>query len=198
MGTTTKLTFEQFQQMPEREATTYELDEGELLMTPSPTPWHNIVRYRLRRSLTDFVQTHSLGVVLDETDFRLAPETVRKPDLAYLNRECLKNFDPDHSPIECAPSLAVEVISPSNLARIRSRKCGTIWLPEVRRCGLYIRHCDSWKCTIPAESARWSNLKLSKKPGPLPILSSRCRFLLFSTRISSGNPRFVIDELKNK
>src|SRR5947208_17163083 len=103
MGTTTKLTFEQFQQMPEREATTYELDEGELLMTPSPTPWHNIVRYRLRRSLTDFVQTHALGVVLDETDFRLAPETVRKPDLAYLNRERLKNFDPDHSPIECAP-----------------------------------------------------------------------------------------------
>jgi hypothetical protein len=36
MGTTTKLTFEEFRNLPEREGTHYELDEGELLMKPSP------------------------------------------------------------------------------------------------------------------------------------------------------------------
>ena len=33
MGTTTKLTFEDFQKLPEREGAIYELDEGELFRT---------------------------------------------------------------------------------------------------------------------------------------------------------------------
>jgi Uma2 family endonuclease len=121
---TTRLTFEQFLNI--REAVTdnekRELDEGELLLTPSPAPRHNIVRYRLRRVLTDFVQAHTLGLVLDETDFRLSENTVRKPDLAFIAGERPRGFDPDRSPIEFAPSLAVEVISPTNLAQDTLKK----------------------------------------------------------------------------
>jgi Uma2 family endonuclease len=73
MGATTKLSFEEFLtlQQTAAEELRYELDEGELILTPSPTPRHNIVRYRLRRALTDFIQASDLGLVLDETDFRL-------------------------------------------------------------------------------------------------------------------------------
>ena len=47
MGTTTKLTFEEFQNLPEREGTHYELDEGELLMEPSPAARHNLIRQNI-------------------------------------------------------------------------------------------------------------------------------------------------------
>ncbi|MBZ5522661.1 MAG: Uma2 family endonuclease [Acidobacteriia bacterium] len=144
MGATTKLNFEEFWRLRDaaQDSARYELDEGELLLTPSPAPRHNIVRYRLRRALTDFVQAYHLGLVLDETDFRLSENTVRKPDLAFIARERMKGFDPDRSPIECAPSLAVEVISPTNLAQDTLKKvhqymaagCQSVWLayPALR------------------------------------------------------------------
>jgi Uma2 family endonuclease len=54
MGTTTKLSLEEFQKLQDaaEDIVRYELDEGELIVTPSPTARHNIVRYRLRRALT--------------------------------------------------------------------------------------------------------------------------------------------------
>jgi Uma2 family endonuclease len=62
MGTTTRISFDEFQKLQEAaaEAVNYELDDGEPILTPSPTPYHNIVRYRLRRGFTDFVQTNHL------------------------------------------------------------------------------------------------------------------------------------------
>ena len=124
MGATTKLSFEEFRTLQEAAADDlrYELDEGELILTPSPTPRHNIVRYRLRRALTDFVQANDLGLVLDETDFRLLANAVRKPDVAFVAKDRMKDFDLDSTPIEGAPTLAVEVISQSNLAQDTAKK----------------------------------------------------------------------------
>ena len=124
MGTTTKLSLEEFQKLQDaaEEPVRYELDEGELIVTPSPTSRHNIIRYRIRRALTDFVQLNSLGLVLDETDFQLASNVVRKPDVAFIAKEHLHTFDLDHSPLKGAPALAIEVISPSNLAEDTLKK----------------------------------------------------------------------------
>lgn len=144
MGSTTKISFEEFQKIqrtaPETER--YELDEGELIVTPSPAPRHNVVRYRLRRELTDFVQAHELGMVIDETDFRLSANTVRKPDVAFIANSQMEEFDFDRAPIPGAPRLAVEVISPSNLAQDTRKKVRqylaagseAVWLvyPELR------------------------------------------------------------------
>jgi len=76
MSSTTKLTFADFLQLPEHEDR-YELNEGELLVTPSPTPYHDLVQYRLRNALTAFVSVHHLGMLLGGMDFRLTPNTVR-------------------------------------------------------------------------------------------------------------------------
>src|SRR5215469_7602108 len=138
MGTTTKIGFDEFLKLQDAadETVRYELDEGELIVTPSATAYHNIVRYRLRRSLTDFVESNSLGLVLDETDFMLSTDTVRKPDIAFITKEGLKDFDFHHAPIKGSPALAVEVISPSNLAegtlkKVRQYLAGgsqSVWL----------------------------------------------------------------------
>lgn len=114
MSTSAKLTFAQWLQLPEKEGTIYELDEGELLMEPSPTLAHNRVRDRIARLLADFVQAHQLGEVTVETDFRLGPDTVRNPDVAFIATEHIKRIDAYRSPLEGAPALAVEVVSPGN------------------------------------------------------------------------------------
>jgi Uma2 family endonuclease len=123
MGTITRLlTFEQFEQLPEQEGITYELDEGELLMEPSPALRHNLIRQRIAMHLMQFVESHGLGVVVEEMDFRLGQDTVRNPDVAFITAEHLKKIDLDRSPVDGAPALAIEVISPSNLAQDTAKK----------------------------------------------------------------------------
>ena len=142
MGATTRLNFEEFQNLPEREGTIYELDEGELLMEPSPAARHNLIRQRIAMRLMQFVESHRLGMVLEEMDFHLTSDTVRNPDVAFLTREHVACIDLDRSPIEGAPAVAVEVVSPSNSAEDIAKKTQqylragsqTVWIvyPKLR------------------------------------------------------------------
>jgi Uma2 family endonuclease len=136
MGTTTKLTFEEFERLPEQEGRKYELDEGELVMEPSPTFLHNRVRGRIARLLTEFVERKKLGEIIEEMDFRLDRDTVRNPDIAFVTTEHLKRIDVNRSPVDGAPALAIEVISPTNSAEETARKirqylrggCQSVWV----------------------------------------------------------------------
>lgn len=124
MGTTTKISFEDFQKLQGTadEVTRYELDEGELIVTPSSTAWHNLVGLRLWRILAAFVAKHHSGMAVTEAEFRLSTNTVRRPDVAFIAKEQLANVDLHHTPLEGAPLLAVEIISPSNLAEDMKKK----------------------------------------------------------------------------
>lgn len=136
MGATTKLTYEDWKKLPEREGVIYELDQGELLMEPSPALRHNLIRQRIAMQLTQFVRQHQLGVVVEEMDFRLGPDTIRNPDVAFITGDHLKSIDPDRSPVDGPPALAVEVVSPNNLARDTVKKvrqylaagCRAVWV----------------------------------------------------------------------
>ena len=44
MGAITRLTFAEFEMLPEKEGVRYELDEGTLLREPSPALRHNLIR----------------------------------------------------------------------------------------------------------------------------------------------------------
>lgn len=61
MSTTTKLKFEEFQNLPEQEGAIFELDEGDLLMEPSPALRHNLIRQRIAMKLIQFAEAHNLG-----------------------------------------------------------------------------------------------------------------------------------------
>jgi Uma2 family endonuclease len=122
MGTTTKLTFEEFIQLPEEPGKRFELDEGELIVEASPTFRHNVIRQRIARCLSDFVLTHSLGAVTVENDFRLSSNVIRNPDVAFVATERLRLIDVDRSPIDGVPDLAIEVVSPSNSAEDMMKK----------------------------------------------------------------------------
>jgi len=116
MSTTTRVSFEEFLKLPEEDGKHYELDEGNLVMEPSPSFRHNRIRHRIADQLRKFVNAHGLGEITEESDFRLGPETVRNPDVAFVTADHLKNIDIDRSPVAGAPALAVEVVSPGNSA----------------------------------------------------------------------------------
>lgn len=139
---TTRLSFADFARLPEAEGVIYELDEGELLMEPSPALRHNLVRQRIALRLMEFVETRELGLVVEEMDFRLNQDTVRNPDVAYIGAEDSRKIDLDRWPVECPPTIAVEVVSPNNRAEDMARKihqylqagCRVVWVvyPSLR------------------------------------------------------------------
>ena len=150
MGATTKLTYEEFLQLPEEPGKRFELDQGELIVEPSPTFRHNRIRDRISRHLGDFVSAHRLGAVTIENDFRLAPDVVRNPDVAFVATEPLSRMDIDSSPIEGVPNLAIEVISPSNSAQDMLTKihqyldagCQAVWIfyPKLKAVEIHDAH----------------------------------------------------------
>jgi Uma2 family endonuclease len=122
MATSTLLTLEDFDRLPEEEGVAYELDEGELIVVPPPAIIHNLTRDRSARKLADYVEERGLGKVLWETGFQLSENTVRIPDAAFVSAERMKAVDVNQSRIPGAPDLAIEVVSPPNLAEDIARK----------------------------------------------------------------------------
>ena len=59
--TTTRLSFAEYAELPENDGVVYELDEGELLMEPSPALRHNLVRQRIAMRLMDSWRNTDLG-----------------------------------------------------------------------------------------------------------------------------------------
>ena len=145
---TTRISFQEYTQLPD-DGARRELDEGELLMVPSPAPRHNLIRQRIAFKMAQFATEQKLGIVLEEMDFRLAPETVRNADVAFLAKDALRKIDLDQSPIEGAPTLAVEVLSPRNRTEDTVKKmhqyfdagCRSVWLvyPTLRLVEIHSR-----------------------------------------------------------
>ena len=112
------------------------------MLEPSPALRHNLIRQRIASALAQFVRAHRLGIVVEEMEFKLGPDTVRNPDVAFITVDHLKKVDPDRSPVNGAPALAIEVISPGNPAQDTLKKthqylrvgCQAVWVvyPTLR------------------------------------------------------------------
>ncbi len=111
MATKTLLTIEQYNALNEPVGVRYELDRGELIVTPSPVPMHNIICSDLHSRLSAWAKENNLGQVLNEVDVRLGEDTVRRPDLMFFTRERFKDIDLDRVPVPIAPDLVIEVVS---------------------------------------------------------------------------------------
>jgi Uma2 family endonuclease len=117
MSTTTQImTADELLKLP-RGRFRYELIKGELRTMSPAGDEHSIVIMKLAVPLGHHVQTNKLGVIYGaQTGFKIAtgPDTVRAPDIAFVNRARIeqtgvyKGFRPG------APDLAVEVLSPGD------------------------------------------------------------------------------------
>ncbi|HEV2379883.1 MAG TPA: Uma2 family endonuclease [Terriglobia bacterium] len=146
MATKALLTIKDFVRLPESvggQDVRYELVEGELItMAPAMLP-HNLVRDNFVIVLKPFVRSHDLGTVVAEQPFHLFGDTIRVPDVAFVRsgREVAAD-----RPIEGAPDLAVEVISPSNTPREIAQRisdyfaagCQRVWVAYFQEREVYI------------------------------------------------------------
>ena len=121
MATETLLTIQQFDELPIKEGVLYEMNKGELVTMTEPMPRHNRVRDRIARRLGNFVEERKLGEVFLETGYQLTPETVRIPDVSFVSADRVREIDPDRR-IQGAPALAIEVVSPTDLAEDLTQK----------------------------------------------------------------------------
>jgi Uma2 family endonuclease len=122
MAVKTLLTVEQFEQLPD-DGMRHELDEGELISMPPAVGLHGKIQGKIVGALISFVESRSLGVVFVETGFRLGPNTVRAPDVSFVRAERATDLDLERR-FECAPDLAIEIISPSESATATAHKVG--------------------------------------------------------------------------
>lgn len=90
----------------------YEVLDGELLVTPSPTPLHQRVSFRLAMLLDAYVTRHSLGVVIPDVDLLFQTGQFLRPDILVVPESSRAGIR--KRGIEMAPSLVVEILSPTS------------------------------------------------------------------------------------
>ncbi len=149
MATKTSLTIEQYAALDEPVGVRYELTQGELIVTPSASYFHNKTRDRLNARLQAFLDSHPCGEVVSEMDVALADDVVRRPDIAFIRKERLEGVDLERVPLPIAPDLAIEIVSKNDRADDLNLKVSqylqagvaAVWLlyPTTRAAYRYIR-----------------------------------------------------------
>jgi Uma2 family endonuclease len=101
-------------QTPETNQPT-ELWDGELIMTPAPTPLHQRISFRLAQLMEQFVSAHQLGeVMVAPVDVVLTQRRIVQPDILYISN-AKRGIIQDR--IDGVPDLVVEVVSPGTWRR---------------------------------------------------------------------------------
>ena len=120
MTTRVRLTYEDYAALPD-DGRRYELHEGELSVTPSPGTNHQATLRNLVVIVHGHVSARGLGEVFPAPmDCIFENVTVVQPDLVFV--ETARRSVISERGIEGAPTLAVEIISPSSAGIDRRRK----------------------------------------------------------------------------
>ena len=112
------LTYEEYLDTPEIEGR-FDIVDGEIIMAAAPTNEHQETIGEFYFILRPFVIERNLGKVLFaplDIVIRRNPLRTRQPDLLLLSNESYARID-RHLPIEEAPELTIEILSPSNTRR---------------------------------------------------------------------------------
>jgi len=96
-----------------------ELLYGRLYVTPSPTPWHQLVASFLWRHLESLAEAAGGIAFIAPLDTVLADHSVVQPDVIYISATRLAVLG---KRIEGAPDLVVEVLSPGSARHDRGGK----------------------------------------------------------------------------
>jgi Uma2 family endonuclease len=122
MATTTLMTAEEFARLNTAENEDYELVDGELIPLSSATLLHNRIRGRIERFVENYFEKNRLGGAASETECRINSNTVRRPDLSIFIGDDWTRLDLNLAIMPFAPTVAVEVLSPSEHSMDVSRK----------------------------------------------------------------------------
>jgi Uma2 family endonuclease len=131
----------------------YELIDGELLVTPAPGSWHQLVVGELFRAIADYIEAEQLGVaMLSPADLELKPESITQPDIFVIPRAIVPDvFATSSWESVKALLLAVEVISPTSMRTDRVDKRDfymEVGVPEYWVVDFDARAVERW---VPAQ-----------------------------------------------
>lgn len=104
-------TYSEYARLPD-DGNRYEVLDGEVLVTPAPTPHHQKVIARLLIALTEYVEGRGVGWVLQDVDLLFQTGQFLRPDLLVVPGNARAGIT-DRG-VERAPALVVEVLSPSS------------------------------------------------------------------------------------
>jgi Uma2 family endonuclease len=155
------LTYHDYAALPD-DGRRYEIHDGELSVTPAPSPQHQICAANLFRILDSHVRSNGLGVVLfAPLDVILSDSSIVQPDLVYLAPDRLGAVS--QRGIEGPPTLAVEIVSPSTTSIDRTTKhhlyarhqVPVFWLvdPDARVIEAYRLEGDRYALALRASGA---------------------------------------------
>jgi Uma2 family endonuclease len=133
-----------------------ELLYGRLYVTPSPTPWHQMVALYLWRHLESIAAAtggFAFGAPLDTV---LADHSVVQPDVIYVSATRLAVLG---KRIEGAPDLVIEVLSPGSVRHDRGGKLRLYaeagvreyWIvdPETRQVEFLVNEAERFVVLLP-------------------------------------------------
>jgi Uma2 family endonuclease len=144
-------TYSEYARFPD-DGNRYEVVDGEVLVTPSPSPMHQLVLGRVYLALHEYVERHALGIVLPDVDVLFATGHFLRPDVVFVPADRRDGIS-DRG-IEVAPGLIVEIQSPtsSSIDRVKKpRRYGDFGVPEYWVLDPVAREVLIWKF---AEGAR--------------------------------------------
>jgi Uma2 family endonuclease len=93
----------------------FELLNGEVIEMPSASGPHNYLAGTLKEIVGTWLRQHALGVILQETEFRMGDCRFR-PDEAIVLMSRWKRIGFLPAPLPEPPHIAIEVVSPSESA----------------------------------------------------------------------------------
>jgi Uma2 family endonuclease len=171
------LTYDDYVELP-NDGKRYEILEGELAVTPAPTPKHQNASVNLTAILSPHVKANDLGKLYHAPiDLILESTSVLQPDLLFVAKARLNIIT--GRGIEDAPDLVIEIVSPSTSrtdritkAQLYARhKVPAYWIvdPEQETLEIYLLDADSYRLVAslqgdtPTSVPPFTDLKIAAK-----------------------------------
>ncbi|MDQ2730230.1 MAG: Uma2 family endonuclease [Armatimonadota bacterium] len=132
------LTYDQY--MAEGEVVgRYDILDGERVVMPSPVRRHQTVALNVSiqfRSYEDRLRRGKTFIAPCDVLITRAPLRTRQPNVLFISHEqlALCGSDTDSSPLEAAPDLVVEILSPSETLGMRAAKLRDYCAVGVKEC----------------------------------------------------------------
>lgn len=153
MAISTPISAEEFEQLSRDSEARLECFDGEVIESSSPRLSHNLILRVLMVKVGAFDLQNTNGLWIFGSEYRLNSERRVMPDLAFLRAPKHLLLDVDASPIELIPDIAIEVISPSEMARDLERKItayldagvSEVWTLYPESQHIYVHQADTSK-----------------------------------------------------
>ncbi len=112
-------TYSEYARFPD-DGNRYEVIDGEVLVTPAPSPRHQHILFTLGIELREYAEQHRLGVLLHDVDLLFVAGQFLRPDLLFVPESAREGIT-DRG-VELAPGLVVEIQSPTSSSIDRVKK----------------------------------------------------------------------------